>query len=365
MSAIRPNLPILRHHASRDGGFTLIELMIAMLLGLVVIAGVTSVFLAGQQSFRTNNALADVEDGSRIAFELMARDIRQAGLYGCDNSSSRVSNVLNGGSTLWYADWSNALHGYDDASTDPALTGVGSAANGGVPIKGQASLHILSAGSITASVSGAPSSAAANLNLNQKSDELQIGDIIIVCSLQGTDAHATMLQITNFTNNNIVVVHNSNNSGTNPSPGNCSKGLGYPPDCSSAVGNGYIFPPNSPIAKLTASDWYIGTNAAGGASLYRLTLSTGASGVSATPQEIVRNVCLPADDPSCVGMQITYHASGSSSYVDATTIGANWAAVDSVRVKLSLKSTFQRASVKATPIIRTYSATTTVRNRVD
>ena len=31
-------------------GFTLIELMVAMLLGLIVIGGVMSVFLAGQQT---------------------------------------------------------------------------------------------------------------------------------------------------------------------------------------------------------------------------------------------------------------------------------------------------------------------------
>ncbi|HET7222033.1 MAG TPA: prepilin-type N-terminal cleavage/methylation domain-containing protein, partial [Rhodanobacteraceae bacterium] len=78
----------------RNRGFTLIELMIAMLLGLIVIAGVTSVFLAGQKSYRTNGALAEVEDGSRIAFELLARDIRQAGETGCDTSSGRITNVL-------------------------------------------------------------------------------------------------------------------------------------------------------------------------------------------------------------------------------------------------------------------------------
>jgi len=362
MSALHPTTVSGRpRRACRNRGFTLIELMIAMLLGLVVIAGVTSVFLAGQQSFRTNNALANVEDGSRIAFELMARDIRQAGLNGCDSSSNRFANVVTGGSTLWYADWNNAVHGYDDASSDTAINGITGA---GAPVKGQPSLHILSAGSITASVSGAPSSAAANLRLNQKSDELQIGDIIIVCSLQGNDAHATMLQITDFNNQNTVVVHNTGNK---VSPGNCSKGLGYPTNCDGSVGNGYVFPPNSPIAKLTASDWYIGANSAGGNSLYRVTLSSKAdgSGISLSPQEIVRNVCLPPDDPSCVGMQITYHASGASSYVDAATIGANWVAVDSVRVRLSLKSTFQRASVNATPIVRTYSATTTVRNRVE
>ena len=52
----RPVLCLRRPSA----GFTLIELMIAMLLGLIVIAGVTSVFLATQRSYRTNEALGDV-----------------------------------------------------------------------------------------------------------------------------------------------------------------------------------------------------------------------------------------------------------------------------------------------------------------
>ena len=40
-----------------DAGFTLVELMIALVLGLVVVAGVGSVFLANQNAYRTNVAL--------------------------------------------------------------------------------------------------------------------------------------------------------------------------------------------------------------------------------------------------------------------------------------------------------------------
>lgn len=89
-------------------GFTLIELMVAMLLGLVVIAGVGSVFLSNQRVYRTNRALSDVQDSSRVAFELLARDVRNAGLTACSNSG-RISNVLNAGpnagGTAWWADW--------------------------------------------------------------------------------------------------------------------------------------------------------------------------------------------------------------------------------------------------------------------
>ena len=106
-------------------GFTLIELMVAMLLGLVVIAGVTSVFLANQRAHRTNLALGDVQDNTRIAFEMMARDIRDAGLTGCSNDG-RVANVLNNGpaagGSAWWANWNHAVVGYGGSQTDPAVT---------------------------------------------------------------------------------------------------------------------------------------------------------------------------------------------------------------------------------------------------
>ena len=344
MSAIRPCLSDVPRRPSRNGGFTLIELMVAMLLGLIVIAGVTSVFLAGQQSYRTNNALSDVEDGSRIAFELMARDIREAGLTGCGSSGDRVANVLNNQSTDWWANWDNALHGYDDNQTDPAVTtGTGV----GQRVAGTASLEIMSAGNLPVTIAS-DSEPAANFKLNAPSPDLQSGDVIVVCDPD----HATIVQISNY-NNNVTVVHNTGNS---VSPGNCSKGLGYPTVCTTN-GNIYTFPQNSTIAALSVSDWYIGNNSAGGSSLYRISLvNSGGKGVATQAQEIVRNV---------TGMEITYLQNPNTSFVTASSV-TNWANVIAARVTLTVASTFQRASVKGDqPISRTYSATTTVRNRVD
>lgn len=352
MNAIRPSMP---RRAGRNRGFTLIELMIAMVLGLVVIAGVTSVFLAGQQSFRTNNALSDVEDGSRIAFELMSRDIREAGLTGCDSTSNRIANVLNNQGSSWWANWGNALHGYGGANSnatdgdvnqaDPAVTtGTGI----GQRVAGTDSLEVISAGNLPVTIQS-DKEPAANFKLNATTTDLQSGDIIIVCSPD----HATIVQISNYNNNNVTVVHNTGNV---VSPGNCSKGLGYPTDCSSTNGNIYTFPPNSLIAALTASDWYIGNyNTTGGKSLYRIALvNTGGNGVAAQAQEIVRNV---------TDMQITYLQNPNTSFVSATNV-TDWSQVIAARVTLTVQGNFQRASVNATPISRTYSATTTVRNRV-
>jgi type IV pilus assembly protein PilW len=335
----------------RVHGFSLIELMVAMLLGLVVIAGVASVFLANIRSYHTNTALADVQDGSRVSFELLARDIRNAGLTGCNNDG-RIANVLqngpaSGSTVAWWSDWDgtvrNAAHGYDGDQTDPAVT-TGTAA--GQRLANTDSLQLLGAGTIRASVES-DKEPAANFKLNETTTDLATGDIIIVCDPD----HATVLQITDYNNGTVTINHNT---GT-VTPGNCSKGLGYPTTCTTN-GNIYSFPRNSQISKLSATDWYIGRNPAGGSSLYRKSLQTNSSSVP-TPetQEMVRNV---------TDMQILYHHPGATGFATASAI-TDWTTVDAAKVTLSLQSTDQRAGTDTGPIKRTFTATTTIRNRVN
>ncbi|RUL74047.1 prepilin-type N-terminal cleavage/methylation domain-containing protein [Dyella choica] len=328
----------------RRRGFTLVELMVAMLLGLIVIGGVTSVFLAGQQTYRTNDALGDVEDGSRTAFELLARDLRNAGLTGCDNTNGRIANVLSN-STLWYTNWNDALYGYDDASTDPALNGLTGV---GAPVAGNSSVHVLSTALTDVTVSFTPGSgqgSSANIHITAGTSQLAANDLIMVCDFD----HATILQITNYSGNQTVV----HNMGTG-SIGNCSKELGYPVLCT-PNGNHYDFQSNARIAVLTANTWYIGTNPVGGQSLYRLNVGHGTGGVAAAPQEMVRNVTV---------MKVQYLQPPNTAFKTAALM-TNWAAVDAAQIQLTVKSANLRADVtNSTALSRSFTSTTTVRNRV-
>ncbi|HWX67140.1 MAG TPA: prepilin-type N-terminal cleavage/methylation domain-containing protein [Rhodanobacter sp.] len=324
-------------------GFTLIELMVAMLLGLIVIGGVVSVFLANQRSYRTNQALSDVQDSSRIAFEMMARDIRDAGLTGCSNGG-RVANVLNnapGGTATakWWANWNNVVNGYDGATGDPATgTAFGTAAT--QRVSGTDSLMLMGGEGpgVSVKVNTEP---AATFTLNEASSTLQTGDVIIVCDPD----HATLVQITNYTGG--TVTHAA--SGT---PGNCTTDLNYPTVCSSS--SSYVFATNAQITKLGAIDWYIGINPIGGRSLYRTDLVTTTAVPTPTAQEMVRDV---------TGMSIAYHQSGNTTFLAAGSV-TNWALVDAVQVNLSLESVDKRAGTNVKPIKRSFTATTTVRNRV-
>ncbi len=331
-----------RKRAARSSsGFTLIELMIALLLGLIVIAGVVSVFLANQRAYRTNEALGDVQDGSRAAFELMARDIRQAGLTGCDNSG-RVGNVLNNGPVKagagadWWATWSNAtsnvIHGYDRTQTDVALT---------ARTAGTDSLQLIGVTDLGVTVS-TNTTTSAQLTVNGTLSGLTTGDVLVVCDPN----HAAIFQTTAVASNTITY-----SSGVG-SPGNCSAGIGYPTSCGAA--NNYQFKPNALLAKLSAVDWYIGTNSIKGSSLFRKDLVNNAGVPTPTDEELVRGV---------TGMTISYHQQGGTTFA-AAGASTNWSLVDAVRVQLTLQSTDQTAGVDVKPITRSFTTTTTLRNRV-
>ena len=63
---------------SRFAGFGLIELMIAMVLGLLVLGAAIAVFQSNQRTFDANEGTNRIQEGARVAFEMMASDLRAA-----------------------------------------------------------------------------------------------------------------------------------------------------------------------------------------------------------------------------------------------------------------------------------------------
>jgi type IV pilus assembly protein PilW len=60
-------------------GFTLIELMIASLIGLIVMGGLMNLFIATNRSVALSDSLSKNQDTGRFAMEYLTRFIRQAG----------------------------------------------------------------------------------------------------------------------------------------------------------------------------------------------------------------------------------------------------------------------------------------------
>lgn len=99
-----------RIQATGQAGLSLIELMIAMVLGLVVLAGGIGVFLSNQQTQRLSENLARMQDSARYAFEIMSRDLRGAGGTPCGKRNINVTNTL---SSDWWTLWSESFRGVE------------------------------------------------------------------------------------------------------------------------------------------------------------------------------------------------------------------------------------------------------------
>ncbi len=70
-------------------GFSLIEMMVAMLIGLFLLGGVVSVYISSSQSSRVNNGLRTMQENGRYALTLLRNSIQISG-YISDYDPSAV-----------------------------------------------------------------------------------------------------------------------------------------------------------------------------------------------------------------------------------------------------------------------------------
>jgi type IV pilus assembly protein PilW len=63
----------------RDGGFSLVELMVAMVLGLFLLLSLGQMFLSTSTGSRSEKNISRMQEAGRVGVELLAREIRKAG----------------------------------------------------------------------------------------------------------------------------------------------------------------------------------------------------------------------------------------------------------------------------------------------
>lgn len=75
----------MKGQSMRNGqrGLSIIELMIALTLGLVLMAGVVQVFLANKVSQRMEQSISRVQENGRVALDLITQDLRSVAYIGC------------------------------------------------------------------------------------------------------------------------------------------------------------------------------------------------------------------------------------------------------------------------------------------
>lgn len=332
----------MRRHHQRMGGFSLIELMIGMLLGLIVTAAAIGIFTSNSNTQRATESLGRIQENARVAFELMARDVRE----GAGNICSRnlpLANVLGNAGAVW---WSSgpAIQGFDDGQAFPDA---GFGAGAGQRINGTDAIQLVStSGSGFTVASHNPAPSTAQFTLNTAAHGLVAGDILIACDTR---------QVSIFQMSSAAVTH-TEAGGT---PGNCTTGLGFtdPIDCSTA-GQQYQFGANAQVARLRAVRWYVANNGRGGRSLYQAALRNGTGTPGVTVEEVAEGV---------TDLQFEYLPVDAAAYVAATAV-TDWAQVAGVRITVTLRggqgAINENVGTDGATLQRQFSHVVTLRNRL-
>lgn len=119
-------------YSSRAGGFTLIEMLVSMSIGLVVLAGIARTFTAQTRQNSAEEQIGQLQQNVRGALDLMIREIQMAkynpagtafpsGTYGVPYSASQlqIQSDMDGNGTLdssTSGSVENIIYAYDSAN---------------------------------------------------------------------------------------------------------------------------------------------------------------------------------------------------------------------------------------------------------
>jgi type IV pilus assembly protein PilW len=316
----------IRHVAAQGSmqGLSLIELMIAMAIGLILITTIGYAYVGAKQSFRAQDALSRIQENARYAFEFMAADVRMAGFTGGTGTGTNVVNDP----TTWDPKLKDLfgfpLYGQDD--TTPAnVTACGSPLVSACYLRGD-TLNVVRADNETEYAISAH--ADPNITLAAATTEIAAGRLMVLADY----TNAAVFQIFSISGTTV------NYATGGGSPGNASSSLG---SFSGALGARKLY-------RLRGVTYFIGSNLSGEPALYRRVIGP-TGGVSS--EELVEGVqdmqitygvdtdsTVDANVNSYVSASVVTNDTGSIFPAAANTASLRWKRVLAARITLTLRS---------------------------
>jgi type IV pilus assembly protein PilW len=332
-------------HPKRQQGLTLIEIMIALTISLLLLAGVIQIFISNKQTYRMQEASARLQESGRFAIHFLTQDFRMAGFFGCGSTIMEISNIadVDGDGNPDEAGNVNTggLEGFEYSDLPIVLSDTQSLTSDDVVqdtdiirIKRGSDSGVRLTGNMTAD------NANIQLDADTASGLFEADDILFITDCGGT---GDVFAANNVSSSGVITTIAHSNS------------VNIDNKLSKA------YDEDAEVMHMVYTVYYIGTNSAGEPSLYRR--SMGNAGVL-TAQELVEGV----EDMQLLYGEDTDDDETADIYVDADSV-SDMTNVVSIRVSLTVRSVEDNITSVVTSsgdkrLRRTFSTTTTLRNRV-
>ena len=291
----------------KEGGFSLVEVMISLVLGLIITISLIEIFISNNQFYRVQHAQARLQENGRYAMQYLTRQIRNVGYKGCATQNEKVSftNLLDISDNPYLYDFAIEIQGAESTGYGNWNPAINSGSNSAALPKILSGSDVLTLRMviepIAPVISHANKAAPLKIEGGYKFDEL---DSVMVANCQA-----------------ISIFKNTHS--TTSSDGQLSFDVGGSANITGELDRRYI---DSEVMKLQTVSYYIRHNAQGVPSLYHRVFRKNS-------QEIVKGV---------EQMQLTYgiDTTGDNAINEYQTANliTDWALVKSIQISLVLRT---------------------------
>jgi type IV pilus assembly protein PilW len=318
-----------------QSGFTLVELMVSLVLGLLVVMAVASLMLSNRRVYGANESVNRIQENQRAAFELLARDIREAGSTPCGRRKPAIrswqATSTNSG---WWASYVQNVIGWN--STSEANTG-GATGSDAISL-------FLTNGTQYNVVAHQKSNDP--VTLSQTPDPSLVGKDVLICN----NSVANVFRVTSISGKSLQHAGSASASDGNCSNDNPSSFVVEESSCNDAsalsatrycfwgsttlptaaqitAGNCQVNGSGSPAFVVVPYEakWTVESNGRGGTSLYR----TRQGGNYGDKEEIAEGV---------TSLKMRYKVGTAANYVASASVG-DWSQVTAVNVSMTFQAT--------------------------
>ncbi len=333
-------------HSQR--GLTMVELMVALALGLFLTAGVLHLYAGSKSTNNTLQGIARIQENGRISIERLKLDLRMAGFMGCSNLGVTDPNHIVPDTTFPF-NLESVIQGSDNVA----------AGNADNAVVGTDVLTIITASAADSTLKVNMTAENSNVVITANPNSIETGDTVVITDCENADIFLAS-EVTDASDQTVIKHKQVGADGTT-STANSSNNLSK------------AYRVNALVLKAEQATYAVRdtgrTDASGNAILSLFKTPQGG-----TPIEMITGV----ED-----MQITY---GRDTGVDGTAdvyntaaaiSGTQWGSVVSVRIALLVSSaadvgtekrpyTFQGTLITTPPdnrMRRAFTTTVNLRNR--
>ena len=335
MNRTRPGRTACPALDRRQRGLSLVELMVAVTLGLLLTVGMMRIYMGNRATYAFGDGLSLIQENSRFGLDRVADSARMAGFRGCLNDVA-VSNNLAGAANAFRDDIVNGIGGYDANGTaagddfaatavDPMPLADAAAWTPALPPELSNPARVLPGSDVLVirNVSGASNALVSPFSDSNVLDvaapvDFQSGEILVATDCQ----KASIFQVTDVQPAAFGATIRHTNDPFNP--GNVAPG---------SWGSEQSYGLGSEVGRLESVAFYIGRGQSGAPALFQLRLQrTGATTSDFVPEEL-------ADGIDTLQLRYGVDTDGNRQVdawltADAVDAANEWPAVLSVEVSL-------------------------------